>query len=96
MLIFIGLFISTLIAQSSGYYTTKIAQEKVLTEEEIKKFEEDIKNGKDIDISVYTNNYKKYDTELSTGIYNASLKLEQAFNFVIQKIFSAGANLVTG
>jgi hypothetical protein len=52
-------YISLFIAGESGYYENEINEEITLTEENIKKFEEDVKNNKDIDLQDYVVNEKK-------------------------------------
>ena len=53
------LFASLLLAENFGYYKTREQKAKALTEEQIKIFEEDIKNGKEIDIKEYINTEKE-------------------------------------
>ena len=47
------IYISLFIVGESGYYESKTKEEIVLTEENIKKFENDVKNNKNIDIENY-------------------------------------------
>ncbi|MBE6161386.1 MAG: hypothetical protein E7158_04120 [Firmicutes bacterium] len=53
------IYISLSIASFSGYYENKINEEVTLTEENIKKFERDIKENKEIDINNYIVSKKK-------------------------------------
>lgn len=54
-------YISLFIAGESGYYENRVNEEIILTEENIKKFETDVKNNKDIDIENYVvKNNKDY------------------------------------
>ena len=92
---FIVFFFALLIAEASGYYETKNTKNKVLTEEQIIKFEEDIKNGKEIDISEYTGNNKiDYSNNLSNNIYKISLRLESAVDSTIKIIFNKASKAV--
>ena len=50
LICFFLFFLVILFANSSGYYQSKSTKAKVLTEEQIKVFEQDIKNGKNINI----------------------------------------------
>lgn len=54
-------YISLFIAGESGYYENKVNEEIVLTQENIEKFEQDVKNNKEIDINNYViKNNKDY------------------------------------
>lgn len=71
-------------------YKNKITKKKELTEEQIKKFEQDIKDGKQIDIDEYVvkeNNYQnrvtKYNSDISHMIEKIFRKL---FEHFIKKI----------
>ena len=57
-------FIALLLAENFGYYKTKEEKAKILTEEQIIKFEEDIKNGKSIDITEYINFFNEDDINI--------------------------------
>ena len=54
--IFIVFFMSFLViyfSELTGYYEYQNYKKATLTEEQIKKFEEDVKNGKEVDINKY-------------------------------------------
>lgn len=90
---FFVFFFALVFAENAGYYTPRSAKTKALTEEQIKIFEEDIKNGKTIDITEYTTNLKKdYTTKLSDNIYKTSLKLEEFIDDMIKSIFRSVEN----
>lgn len=85
----IVLFITLLLAESFGYYETRDKKVKTLTEEQIKKFENDIKDGKSIDVESYVNYQKKdYSNNLSNGIYKISLSLEKTIDKGVKIIFN--------
>lgn len=93
---FVVFFFVLLIAEKTGYYESRTTKAKTLTEEQIKIFEEDIKNGKEIDVTEYTVDLNKdYSTDLSDDIYRVSLKLENIFDKSIKFIFSKVAKSVT-
>ena len=48
------IYISLDIASSNGYYDNLMREKAILTEENIKEFEDDVKNNRDIDIKKYT------------------------------------------
>ena len=86
-LTFFVFFAILLLAESQGYYKNRNEKAKTLTEEQIKEFEEDIKEGKDIDIKKYTNN-------ISNNIYKISLKLEGVVDDAIKMIFNGASTMV--
>ena len=89
------LFIGLLFAESSGYYKIKTTRVKELTEEQIKAFEEDIANGKDVDIKDYLEyDNVDYYNKLSSGIYKLSLRLEKVVDSTIKYIFNSAEKLV--
>jgi len=71
-------YISLFIINNSGYYNFSLKKQKELTEEQIKKFEEDIKNGVEVDLksylevdnTSYENNTSKIGNIISTTIEN--------------------------
>ena len=92
------LFLSFLVlyfAQKGGYYERINNEKKELTNEQIKKFEEDVKNGKKIDV----NNYiiiddKKYDNKISKFGSITSSFIAKYFKKGIVKVFSSFDNMV--
>ena len=89
--VFIVLYISI----ECGYYETKLSKKSTLTKENIAKFEQDVKNGKVVDIDSYTirenvdysNNVTKVGTAISESV-NAVMTegLGTAVNF-LKKLF---------
>ena len=77
-----------LIAQKEGYYKSKNEKVKTLTESQIREFEKDVHEGKSIDVRKYIMyDNKDYSNNLSSNIYNISLKLESFFDTSIKFIF---------
>ena len=94
---FVILFAGLLFADANGYYVNKTYEHKTLTEEQIKKFEEDIKNGGSIDVEDYTiNNEKDYTNKLSDGIYKVSLKIESLVDSFLTALFNGAGSLISG
>ena len=95
LLCFIICFLVILFAGKTGYYEKKLRDNSILTEEQIKKFEEDIKNGKSVDISNYViNENKDYTTKLTSDVYSVSLKLEKTIDKIVRFIFNeVGKNI---
>ena len=89
------LFLALFIASKTGYYEKKLRDNSILTEEQIKKFEEDIKNGKSVDISNYViNENKDHTTKLTSDVYSVSLKLEKTIDKIVKFIFNeVGKNI---
>lgn len=54
------------IMMENGYYERKMSREVTLTEKNIRKFEQDVKNNKIVDISLYNiDDDKDYSTKVS-------------------------------
>ena len=94
-LTFFVFFVILLLAESQGYYKNRNEKAKILTEEQIKEFEQDISEGKDIDIKKYVlYEDKDYSNEVTSNVYKVSLKLESAIDGVIKMVFSSAADAV--
>ena len=80
LMLLIG-FTAIYISEAKGYYEFEQHNKKVLTEEKIKQFEQDIANGKNIDINNYVvTNEQNYESKLSKAGDKISKKIE---NFVV-------------
>ena len=96
--IFYLFFISFLViyfSELTGYYEYHNYQKKELTQQQIKKYEEDIKNGKEVDINEYlavdtrkyNNNLSKFASKLSDNISNiVNSGVEYAFKYISKLI----------
>lgn len=95
LLCFIICFLVILFAGKTGYYEKKLRDNSILTEEQIKKFEEDLKKGKNVDISNYViNKNKDYTTKLTSDVYSVSLKVEKTIDKIVKFIFNeVGKNI---
>lgn len=81
VLILIFLFCVLYFMQASGYNEYTRNKENMLTEEEIKEYEEDINAGKDVTIKDYLNKNKiNYDNKMSELGLDLSYLIEKAFN----------------
>ena len=86
---FLVFFFVLLFAESHGYYKNKNEKAKILTETQIKNFEKDISEGKEIDLKKYVlYEDKDYSNKLSTGIYKISLGVEKIFDKTIKIVFN--------
>lgn len=84
-------FLAIYLSELTGYYEYKNHEKAVMTEEQIKKFEDDVKNGKEVDINKYlvveetkyNNNLSKLTSKISQGISKAANKsVESSFKFL--------------
>ncbi len=86
------LFLSFLVlyfAQAGGYYEDMNNKKTSLTEERIKAFEEDVKNGKEIKVENYVINMKKnYDNKVSSFGLFTSKAFAKGFKWGITNIFN--------
>lgn len=85
------LFLSFLVlyfAQANGYYEDLNNKKSSLTEEKIKQFEKDVKNGKEIKVENYVVDIKKdYDNKISSFGLFTSKGLAQVFKWTMNKVF---------
>jgi len=91
-LIYIVLYISI----ECGYYETKLSKKSALTNDKIVEFEQDIKEGKIVDINNYTieenidysNNVTKIGTAISENVNKAMTEGLGSAIEVIKKLFT--------
>ena len=85
------LFISFLVlyfAQAGGYYENLNNKKATLTEEKIKEFEEDVKNGEEIRVENYVVNMEKdYSNNVSDFGSYTSRVFAKYFKVVMEGIF---------
>lgn len=77
------LYLSLTVAIKTGYYEAKLNQKTAITNEAIKKFEEDVKEGKDVDITDYV-------TDIRKDYSNHTTKAGVTFSNVVQDFMSKG------
>lgn len=81
VLILVFLFFVLYFMQASGYNEYTRNRENMLTEEQIKEYEEDIEAGKDVTIKDYLNKDKvNYDNKVSDLGLNLSELIGDVFN----------------
>ncbi len=89
------LFVALYLTQTTGYYEFEQHKLTTLTEEQIKKFEQDVKDGKEIDLETYLElNKKNYDNRLSKLSLSLSRKIEDTVTSGIEYIFKAVERVV--
>ena len=95
LLVLIVIFLGLFIANNTGYYSFSLRNRKELTEEQIKKFEEDVKNGVNVDINDYLAfNEVSYQNNLSSLGNNISNIASSIIKNGIYKIFGFFSDLV--
>ena len=71
-------FIFFYVICKSGYYEYNLQSKKNMTEEEIKRFEEDVKSGKEVDVKNYLNDISTdYSNNLTKTTSTISLNLNR-------------------
>lgn len=89
-------FISLYIALESGYYESKVAKKTAMTEESIKKFEQDIKEGKPIDLDSYKfEEHKDYGNNTTDAAIFIGKKVEKLMSSGINDLFNLLKSFVT-
>lgn len=95
--VFLFLFITYItlyISQKSGYLDFENYKRKSLTEENIKQFEKDIKEGKKVDLQSYSNYEKKdYSNKLSNIGYNSSVGISKLVATGVDNFFKTVSKL---
>ena len=87
------LYLSIFIANNTGYYS--FGSRTNLTNEQIKKFEEDVKNGVEVDLKDYLSDTNiSYQNNISKLGYNISSFIESLVRTGIFKIFDFFSDLI--
>ena len=68
----------------NGYYVDKNKEKRILTEEKIKEYEEDLKNGVDISKKDYIVSVSTYDNQYTRFTLSISKKIEQGLDKIIK------------
>ena len=84
-------FFALYLSQSTGYFEYRNSKEVSLTNKQIEKFEQDVKEGKNVDIEKYIDiNNKNYQNAVS----KAGLSISNTTEKVIQKIISGSFKIL--
>jgi hypothetical protein len=82
---FLGLYI----AYRSGYYEAKVSRKAIITEEKIKEFEQDVKDGKDINIKDYVNDtHYDYSSPMSRLGNSIATKIDKIMGGGVSDFFN--------
>ena len=96
LIILFGIYMAIYYAMASGYYEYKEYNKMILTEEAMKRFEEDVSNGKDISIEEYiTKTNKDYSNKVSDLGLKAGESLETFVTKGLGNFFKVIIKLVT-
>lgn len=88
-------FLVIYFSEITGYYEYQNHQKTALTGEQIKKFEEDVKNGNEIDINEYlVINNKKYNNTLSKLASKLSNGISKLVNSGVEYTFKYISKLI--
>ena len=95
LLMFLIIFLVMYFSSGNGYYQYELNKKTNLTEEAIKRFEQDVKDGKEIDINDYLVNEKKdYSNNFSRAGLNLSNNIKKIFSEGVKLLFDSIGNLV--
>jgi len=97
LIIFGATFITLYFSQITGYYEYEQHKKVAFTEEQIKQFEQDVKEGKNIDIENYLKDYNKdYQNKISKAGLYLSEKIGSGAKAALKYTFSALNRLIDG
>lgn len=80
-------FLVVYISNMMGYYET-VNRKNILTEESIKKFEKDLKDGKEINTQKYIEKEKDYSNLFNKTGFAISNIIEKLFDKMMMKFFN--------
>lgn len=96
-LIFFMSFLVIYFSELTGYYEYQNHQKTTLTEEQIRKFEEDVKNGNEVDINKYlVVDTKKYNNTLSKLASKLSDNISKIVNNGVEYTFKYISKIIDG
>ena len=88
-------FITLYISQATGYYEFEQSRKAVFTAEQIEKFQQDVKDGKEIDINNYLENTNKnYQNNISKVSLNISESISKYTKMGVEKVFGSIAKMI--
>lgn len=97
-IIFIFLFVIFLtmyISVGSNYYEYEFHKKVMLTNEDIKKFEDDVKNNKEVDIDNYISSRVDYSNSFSKASTKVSKETKKYIKQGIEGIFNIFSKMFT-
>lgn len=97
-IIFIFLFVIFLtmyISVGSNYYEYELHKKVMLTNEDIKRFEDDVKNNKEVDIDNYISSRVDYSNSFSNASTKVSKETKKYIKQGIEGIFNIFSKMFT-
>ncbi len=88
MIVLVVLFLGLYVSQMTGYYEYTESRKTTLTEDAIKRFEQDVKEGKEINAQNYLEEEADYNNILSKFGMKLSSLIEQGFNKAMNGLFN--------
>lgn len=88
------IFLTIYFSQATGYYEYEQYKKKELTEEQIRKFEKDISEGKEIDIDSYLEPTKNFENKISNATLIVSDTIQNYMVKGIEFVFSGIGKLI--
>lgn len=87
-IVLFAIFLTIFMSNKYGYYEYKKHEQVTLTQEQIARFEQDVKDGKNIDLENYLDNTtKNYQTKLSQAGLNVSNSLANIIKAGVDSFF---------
>ena len=97
LILFFIAFLTLYLSESAGYYEYANREKNILTEKQIKEFEKDVKNGKDIKIEDYIEKTKiDYSNKASDLGKNLSNTINEGVKKGIEEFFGLLNNMIEG
>ena len=80
------LYLSLIIAIDAGYYNRVLGEKAIITEEKMREFEKDVKEGKDVELYDYVSEEKDYSNIFSKSGFFLSQSIEDFMGHGIEVI----------
>ena len=91
----IFIFLTMYISVGSNYYEYELHKKVMLTNEDIKKFEDDVKNNKEVDIDNYISSRVDYSNSFSKASTKVSKETKKYIKQGIEGIFNIFSKMFT-
>ena len=88
------MFLLLYFSYQNGYYINKNREKSILTEEMIKEYEEDLKNGVDVSKKDYLPKKNEYNNQYTNFALKLSKRIENGFDKVIKFFLRRLSNVI--
>lgn len=95
MAVLVMLFLGLYISQMTGYYEYTESKKTTLTKSAMERFEQDIKEGKEIKAENYLEQEKDYNNKASTLGMKVSSLIEKGFNKAMNGLFQEISKVIS-